>query len=159
VLASAGNLRNDVFHFSKEGGRSTTPLFSLDAAVLDMAVDAVGQLWVMTGKELLEKLRGEYEVLRTEHGVSIKSVPIAGMANDLELVEQLQPIEDDLRGVLQLVEDTSLQAGSEAWEAYLAHYGMLASMADRDAELAAALAPVVEFMAVGRRAKKPADNK
>ena len=38
---------------SSSGGRSTTPLFTLDAAVLDMAVDALDQLWVMTGNELL----------------------------------------------------------------------------------------------------------
>ncbi|HET7864109.1 MAG TPA: putative Ig domain-containing protein, partial [Burkholderiaceae bacterium] len=53
VLASAGSLRNEVYRFSKDGGRSTTPLFVLDSPVLDMAVDALGQLWVMTGKELL----------------------------------------------------------------------------------------------------------
>ena len=53
VLASAGTARNEVYRFAPEGGRSTTPLFTLDAAVLDMALDAVGQLWVMTGAELL----------------------------------------------------------------------------------------------------------
>ena len=53
VLASAGELRNEVFRFGKDGGRSTTPLFELDSPVLDMAVDALGQLWVMTGGELL----------------------------------------------------------------------------------------------------------
>jgi hypothetical protein len=53
VLASAGSERNEVFRFEKTGGRSTTPLFRLDAAVLDMAVDGLGQLWVMTGRELL----------------------------------------------------------------------------------------------------------
>ncbi|MDH5500886.1 MAG: pre-peptidase C-terminal domain-containing protein, partial [Gammaproteobacteria bacterium] len=54
ILASAGTLRNEVFRFGKDGGRSTTPLFTLDAPVLDMAVDAYGQLWVMTGNELLQ---------------------------------------------------------------------------------------------------------
>ena len=53
ILASAGELRNEVFRFDKLGGRSTTPLFTLDSPVLDMAVDALGQLWVMTGSELL----------------------------------------------------------------------------------------------------------
>jgi len=52
-LASAGTLRNEVYHYSKDGGHNTTPLFTLDAPILDMAVDAVGQLWIMTGKELL----------------------------------------------------------------------------------------------------------
>ncbi|MFN4116304.1 MAG: hypothetical protein ACK4F7_07375, partial [Inhella sp.] len=54
VLASAGAQRNEVFRFAKEGGRSTQPLFTLDSAVLDMALDALGQLWVMTGAELLQ---------------------------------------------------------------------------------------------------------
>ena len=54
VLASAGAQRNEVFRFAKEGGRSTTPLFTLDSAVLDMALDALGQLWVMTGAQLLQ---------------------------------------------------------------------------------------------------------
>ena len=53
VLASAGSLRNEVFKFGKDGGHSTTPLFPLDSTVLGMAVDALGQLWVMTGRELL----------------------------------------------------------------------------------------------------------
>ncbi|MBK6595656.1 MAG: hypothetical protein IPG23_24835 [Burkholderiales bacterium] len=32
----------------------TTPLFTLDEPVMDMAVDRFGQLWVMTGAELLQ---------------------------------------------------------------------------------------------------------
>jgi len=54
VLASAGSLRNQVFHFDKAGGRSTTPLFELDSPILDLALDAHGQLWAMTGSELLQ---------------------------------------------------------------------------------------------------------
>ncbi|MCP4925155.1 MAG: hypothetical protein GY916_04335, partial [Gammaproteobacteria bacterium] len=53
ILVSAGQLRNEVFRYSEEGGRNTTPLFTLNAPVMDMALDAVGQLWVLTGNELL----------------------------------------------------------------------------------------------------------
>ncbi|MFO0444029.1 MAG: putative Ig domain-containing protein, partial [Betaproteobacteria bacterium] len=53
VLASAGTQRNQVFRFGPEGGRSLAPLFELDSAVLDMALDASGQLWALTGAELL----------------------------------------------------------------------------------------------------------
>ncbi|MFY7948671.1 MAG: hypothetical protein ACOVRP_05605, partial [Gemmatimonas sp.] len=53
VLASAGAQRNQVFRFGPEGGRSVAPLFELDSAVLDMALDANGQLWALTGAELL----------------------------------------------------------------------------------------------------------
>jgi len=54
VLVSGGSLRNEVFRYGKDGGRSTIPLFTLDVPVLDMVVDSVGQLWVMTGSELLQ---------------------------------------------------------------------------------------------------------
>src|SRR5690606_35290648 len=33
ILASAGTLRNEVFVFGKDGGRSTTPLFTLNEPV------------------------------------------------------------------------------------------------------------------------------
>jgi subtilase family serine protease len=68
VLASAGNLRNEVFLFDKEGGRSTTPLFTLDSPVLDMAVDQLGQLWVMTGAELLQIDANSGAVVRRPQG-------------------------------------------------------------------------------------------
>jgi subtilase family serine protease len=58
ILASAGPLRNEVYHYGKNGleagSSGSTPLFTLDAPILDMAVDALGQLWVMTGAELLQ---------------------------------------------------------------------------------------------------------
>jgi len=68
VLASAGSLRNEVFHYSKDGGRSTTPLFTLESPVLDMAVDQLGQLWVMTGAELLQVDANTGEVLQRLSG-------------------------------------------------------------------------------------------
>lgn len=93
--------------------------------------------------------------LAARHGVSLKSIPLDGMANDLALAKQLQPFEDEFRVGLQLVEDTGTQAASEAWEAFLAYYGVLSSMAERSPDLAAELQTVVEFMATGPR-KKPA---
>jgi hypothetical protein len=54
ILVSAGSLRNEVYRYSAEGGRNTTPLFTLNEPVLDFAIDAVGQLWIMTGNELLQ---------------------------------------------------------------------------------------------------------
>ncbi|MBK9259399.1 MAG: hypothetical protein IPM54_06130 [Polyangiaceae bacterium] len=69
------------------------------------------------------------------------------------LASQYQPIEDELRVALQIAEDTGTQAGSEAWEAFLAYYGVLSSMAQRMPDLAAELQPVVDFMATGPRKK------
>ncbi|HRD90794.1 MAG TPA: putative Ig domain-containing protein, partial [Accumulibacter sp.] len=57
VLASAGSERNQVYRYDQNGpGKQTrsTPLFTLDAPILDLAVDARGQLWAMTGAELLQ---------------------------------------------------------------------------------------------------------
>jgi hypothetical protein len=93
--------------------------------------------------------------LATKHAVSLKNIPLDGMASDLALAKQFQPFEDELRTGLQLVEDTGTQAGSEAWEAFLAYYGVLSSMADRSPDLAAELQTVVDFMATGPRKKTP----
>ena len=67
-LVSAGQLRNEVFQYSKQGGHNTTPLFTLNEPVLDMALDAVGQLWVMTGSELLQMDTSSGAVLRRLRG-------------------------------------------------------------------------------------------
>lgn len=93
--------------------------------------------------------------LAVKHGVTIKKIPLDGMADDLALAKQFQPIEDELRAALQLAEDTGTQAESEAWEAFLAYYGVLSSMAERMPDLAAELQTVVDFMATGPRKKGP----
>jgi hypothetical protein len=93
--------------------------------------------------------------LAVKHGVSLKSISLDGMAADLELAKQFQAIEDEARTVLTFAEDTGIQADSEAWEAFLAYYGVLSSMADRDDELATELEPVVKFMANGPRQQDP----
>ncbi|MBU3058495.1 hypothetical protein, partial [Pseudomonas indica] len=67
-LASAGALRNEVYHYDAKGGRSTSPLFTLDTPILDMAVDARGQLWIMTGAELLQVDAGSGAVLQRLKG-------------------------------------------------------------------------------------------
>jgi len=94
--------------------------------------------------------------LALKYGVTLKNIPLEGMANDLDLVKQFQPFEDELRTGLQFAEDTGTQAGSEAWEAFLAYYGVLSSMAERNADLAAELQTVVEFMSNGPRRKATA---
>ncbi|UUZ69428.1 putative Ig domain-containing protein [Polaromonas sp. P2-4] len=68
VLVSGGSLRNEVFRYGKDGGRSTTPLFTLDVPVIDMAVDSVGQLWVMTGSELLQVDADSGAIVRRMNG-------------------------------------------------------------------------------------------
>jgi hypothetical protein len=93
--------------------------------------------------------------LAIKHGVSLKNISLDGMAADLELAKQFQAIEDEARTVLTFAEDTGTQAGSEGWEAFLAYYGVLSSIADRNPELATELEPVVKFMANGPRQQDP----
>ncbi|MDI1434327.1 hypothetical protein [Polyangium sorediatum] len=94
--------------------------------------------------------------LAKKYNVSLKAIPLAGLENDLVLTKQLLPIEEELRVALQLAEDTGTQAGSEAWEAFLAYYGVLSSMGERMPDLAAELQTVVDFMATGPRKKAQA---
>jgi hypothetical protein len=93
--------------------------------------------------------------LAVKHEVTLKNISLVGMANDLTLAKQFQAIEDAYRTGLTFSEDTGMQADSEAWDAFLAYYGVLSSMADRDPELAVELEPVVAFMANGPRQKAP----
>ncbi len=91
--------------------------------------------------------------LAKKYNLSLPNIPLAGMDADLAVARQFQPIEDELRAGLQLAEDTGMQADSEAWEAFLAYYGVLSSMADRMPDLAAEIKPVIDFMATGPRKK------
>jgi len=93
--------------------------------------------------------------LATKHGVSLPNIPLAGISSDLQLANQVQPVEDELRVALQVAEDIGTQSSSEAWEGFLAYYGVLSSMAQRMPDLAAELATVVDFMATGPRKKSP----
>ncbi|MDR0673568.1 MAG: putative Ig domain-containing protein, partial [Zoogloeaceae bacterium] len=68
ILASAGSLRNEVYRYSERGGHSVIPLFTLDSPVIDMAVDARGQLWVLTGAELLQVDPASGEVIERYRG-------------------------------------------------------------------------------------------
>jgi hypothetical protein len=94
--------------------------------------------------------------LAVKHGVTIKDIPLDGMQNDKALRARLHPLADLFRAGLTLAEDTEGQAESEMWEAFLAYYGVLANMAQRTPELAVELAPVIEFMAHGKRRAPPA---
>ena len=82
-------------------------------------------------------------------------MPLDGMLNDLNLVQALEPFESALELGSQLVADTILQADTEGWQAFLGYYGVLATMAERDAELATLLRPAIEFMKYGRRKPEP----
>jgi len=75
-LFSAGAERNQVFQVGKNGNESgdirgntrTTPLFAVDAPIVDLAVDRLGQLWVLTGAELLLVDAASGQVIERQRG-------------------------------------------------------------------------------------------
>lgn len=86
-------------------------------------------------------------------GLSIPGIPLDGMLNDVNLVERLEPFVTLLTLCLQLVEDTQAQADTESWQAFLAYYAVLSTMAVHDPEIAVAISPVTAAMRHTR--KKP----
>lgn len=99
--------------------------------------------------------------LSTKYKIEVPDKPLTGMLADQALRKQLHPLADAARLLLAMVEDTEGQAEHEMWEAFLAYYGVLSSMAARTPELALELAPIKDFMAHARRlpkAKPPSEG-
>ena len=94
--------------------------------------------------------------LASRHKLSVPGVEASSMLNDVRLTQVLQPIAVLVERANQLVQDTTAQADTEAWQAFLAYYGVLSSLSGRIPEIEGALAPVVEYM---RPNKKPAPEK
>ncbi|HCF58794.1 MAG TPA: hypothetical protein DFS52_12495 [Myxococcales bacterium] len=92
--------------------------------------------------------------LATEKKVVIDGMPLEGMSSDMKLGNMAYGFEQQLTDCQQIAADTRLVAFGEAWQAFLGYYGVLNSMASRDAALASRLRPVVEFMSNGPRQKK-----
>jgi hypothetical protein len=92
--------------------------------------------------------------LSTRYDVKVKNVPVEGMLNDLRLARQIRPFVALFQSGLTLVSDTSSQAQSEYWQAFLALYGALVKSAEHEPMLAAEVEELVTFMAA-RRQKAP----
>lgn len=92
--------------------------------------------------------------LATEHGVALPGVTVDGMQADLLLAQRLAPLSAAVGGLQQRLDDTILEAQSECWWAATALYSALARASGAIPKLQAALKPIVEFFAVGRRTKK-----
>ena len=148
-----------------------TPSAATFAAISKKLSDAVTELekFCITlskdeRKRLLRSRKDSEPMMRRiadlvqRHKVTVPGIELQSMLNDLELVDTLSPIELLLERSLQLVQDTSAQADTEAWQAFLAYYGVLSSLSNRNAEIEGAIAPVVEYMKPRRKtvAPKPA---
>jgi hypothetical protein len=94
--------------------------------------------------------------LTKRYGITVPNVPAEGMMNDLRLARQMRPFVTMLEGALKLVGDTSAQAHSEYWEAFLALYGAIQRAAEHDPKLEAESAEIVEFMREYARKRKKA---
>ena len=92
--------------------------------------------------------------LAAEHKLSLPEISVEGMNADLLLAKRLRPLANAATGLAQRLDDTILQAQSEYWWAATAFYSTLARISGANANLQAALKPVVDFFAVGRRKPK-----
>ncbi len=101
-----------------------------------------------------EKLFDLLLTLAKECSLNIATMPLTDFEADVAVARAAESIENELAVAHQLASDTRLAGYGEAWQAFLAYYGVLTSMASRDPELAKRLAPITEFMA--RRRAKPA---
>jgi hypothetical protein len=93
--------------------------------------------------------------LAAKYNVAIPDIPLEGMQDDATLHRTLAPITNLARTIFVMSEDTEGQAESEMWQAFLAYYGVLSSMASRNAELAVELEPVKTWMATTTRRRGP----
>lgn len=92
-----------------------------------------------------------YDICKKHH-VAIPHIPLDGMLADLHLADTLRPFGPAFTLGNQLIEDTTAQAETEMWQAFLQHYGVLQTLAEHNPEIAAELKPVVDFM---RRKRSP----
>ena len=94
--------------------------------------------------------------LAAQQSITVPGIDAKDMHNDLALAALLVPLIAQSERILQLLSDTTLQADGEAWQAFLAFYGVLSSLAPRNADIQNAMAPGQEFMKYKRRTSAPA---
>ncbi len=102
------------------------------------------------GEGVVEAIGG----LATEHKLSLPEISVDAMNADLLLAKRLRPLATAAAALAQRLDDTILQAQSECWWAATAFYSTLARLSGANADLQAAIKPVVDFFAVGRRKPK-----
>ena len=108
---------------------------------------------------VLAELATAYNVLPSTHSVD-------EMMTGHDVVTSLGPLRTKVSLLLKSIEDAMLGTQSETWKAATLFYSMLRPLADRDGNVAKALAPVEDFFATRSkrgaakgshgRARKPA---
>ena len=106
-----------------------------------------------------ELIVGTLAVLAEQHGIKLPKISAEGMKADLLLAQRIRPLSVAVEGLRQRLDDTVLEAQSECWWAATAFYTALSRMVDADPKLEAAMGPIVEFFAIGRRKAKGPEGK
>lgn len=102
-----------------------------------------------------EAIVADISKLVQDNGITLPQISVDGMLADLTLAQRLRPLASAVDQLSQRLNDTVLEAQSECWWAATAFYSSLCRVAGANPVLEAALRPIIDFFAVGRR-KKPA---
>jgi len=97
--------------------------------------------------------------LANDHGITLPQITVDGMLADLTLAKQIRPLASAVAQLNQRLNDTVLEAQSECWWAATALYTSLVRASGGDPVLEAALKPVIDFFARGKRKKAAAAAK
>ena len=103
-----------------------------------------------------EPIVADIAKLASDHGITLPQITVDGMLADLTLSQRIRPLANAVEQLNQRLSDTVLEAQSECWWATTALYTSLLRVSSGDPVLAAALKPIVDFFALGRRKRATA---
>lgn len=135
-------------------------------------LDRISAILVAKGKALsseerikLPKARKGFEkylimllAIARESNVDLKPHPLDGLMTDVQLQQSLTVINQRLKGLSALSNDTIAQANSEAWQAFLGYYNVLNAMGTHDPSIAGRMKPIIQFMSINQRKKNKEED-
>jgi poly-gamma-glutamate capsule biosynthesis protein CapA/YwtB (metallophosphatase superfamily) len=142
----------------------------LDEMVAALALPPASPLTAKQQRQITKARKGMERVipklasLSVTHGVSVPKQSTSDMTSNLELANQLEPIQQKLMRALTLVGNHIGNARGASWGTATTLYGMLKKAAHRDPEIRTDVAPLQEFFAyrhssVKKNASKQTGNK
>ncbi|HEY2515664.1 MAG TPA: hypothetical protein VGI39_32570 [Polyangiaceae bacterium] len=105
-----------------------------------------------------EKVIPTLATLSEQAGLVVPSHPTDTMQQKMDLAESLVPLHKVLVVLTKQVADVLFLAQSESWDAATVHYSVLRRLAQKNGDLARALAPVTQFFAVRSKKKVPSSD-
>jgi hypothetical protein len=91
---------------------------------------------------------GHALTLAQAHRLGSRNYSVDGIKSDLALFTVLENLVKEAYLVWSSLRDVYLEARSEYWDGFLHFHGALSHLAESDAEVAAEIAPLVEFMSI-----------